>query len=129
MKTFYDDLLDFTKDFDFYFNEKNNLNSKVSYRYAPAVEKEDHYEISILAAGLDKDDINITYKIEDSNRLVCIEFKSESDFVFKGTKKYYISSKIDGKNITSKLSKGILTIILPKDKSNVFEGNVKIETE
>lgn len=91
------------------------------------IEDEDNYYVKTLSAGLDKEDIDITYKVEDSVKYMYIEFKKESDFIMKGKKFIRIGEKADTSKITAKINNGILTITVPKDKSKTFDGKVNID--
>lgn len=91
--------------------------------------EKDYYEITCLVAGLDKEDISISYKMEKDTRILEIEFLKDSAFSKKGKKEYEIPELADMKNISSVLKNGILTITIPKDKEKIAEGKVEIKIQ
>lgn len=89
--------------------------------------EKDHYEVTCIMAGLEKEDISITYKMENDTRILSIETLKESVSTKKGVREYEIPELADIKNITSTLKNGILTITIPKDKEKISEGKVEIK--
>ncbi len=86
-------------------------------------EFDDHYEVSVFAAGFYKSDFNL--KVKD-NILVISASKEESDIVDnpsmrrrefdpRGFKRVFeLNEKIDKENISAKYEEGVLKITLPK---------------
>ena len=92
-----------------------------------AEEKEDDYIISMLAPSLEKEDIKVSYKKENSKNYVTVEFTKETDFTIKGSKVFLVKDYLDFSKLRAGLSKGVLTITIPKDTSKVQSGEVKVE--
>lgn len=94
--------------------KKTNLNSIL-------IEEDNLYKIEVLVPGFNKSELDI--ELDENN----IEIKSleipETDSPFKNPFeiKYNLEDDADLNNISSKLENGILTIIIPKIKTNKKE--------
>lgn len=89
---------------------------------------EDGYHVQLAVPGLSKEDIKIQVK---NNVLIISHEKEQTDtdeFFFTDSfkKEYVLPDDTDDKNITGKLEKGILELIIPKDKKKSKERTITI---
>jgi HSP20 family protein len=84
------------------------------------IEKDDSYEITLLLAGINKEDISID--VEDHNLIVSGERKVAEDTKYnvkeivsgKFKKTYRLPKNVDTDNIDAELNNGLLNLRIPK---------------
>ena len=102
----------FLRDFDVY---NRNTNSLYTYK---VYSKDNDIIFKCLAPGMTKEDFDISF---DSKKLFIKTSKDSGDKDFKTSFNESINlyKKIDVDNSYADLSKGVLTITMPLDKSNI----------
>lgn len=83
--------------------------------------------IKVLVPEIDAEDIKVSYKKEDKLSLITVNILKDSSFYKKGKKDFVVPNHLDFSKLTAKVSKGLLTITIPKDESKFYEGEVKVE--
>ncbi|MGD9678091.1 MAG: Hsp20/alpha crystallin family protein [Vulcanibacillus sp.] len=97
-----------------------------SANVATFTEKDEYSEITLLVAGVPKDNIAIDYRKSGYDTLLTVAISSSSKFVASQKKTYKLSNDSDLKNIKASIANGILTITIPKDLEKSESGKVII---
>ncbi len=93
-----------------------------------AKEMENEYKITMLVAGLTKEDIDIEYKKCSNTSIPCIsiEVKEGNDYVAKGSRTFALGRDADVTSTKATIENGVLTITVKKDESKIEVGKVTI---
>ena len=90
-------------------------------------EKDNHYFIYILCAGLEKEDIELSYKRIENVKYLIVSFKKENEFNKEKDIVIPLPDKIDQKTLKASLKNGILTITIDRQSDSYEKINITIE--
>jgi HSP20 family molecular chaperone IbpA len=83
--------------------------------------------VSVLASGLKKEDLAVSYKVENGHKFLLVDYKVGNKFVTKGVKKIYVNEIYKIEDMKAKMENGILLITIPEDSEKNKRGEVNID--
>lgn len=104
----------------------DSTTSKVISTYV-LKEKDNHYFIDVLCAGMDKDDIELSYKRIENVKYLVIIFKKENEFNKEKDIIIPLPEKVDPKTLKASLKNGILSITIDRQSDSYEKINIEIE--